>query len=149
MFLVILTLIIGVQINWTIIASSFDIKNPYCASKNVAKFLKENNYDKNKIYMLGYRPIAINPYFEKNLYQNSYQGKSYGIWQRIPNEKLITDNPEIFIVAKQRLFKDTSYLEIVENENYKKYTFDGNMVFKNKIRESNAYFVYVRKDLIK
>ena len=148
-FLVILTMIIGIQINWTVISSIYDIKNPYCASKNVAGFLKENNYDKNKIYMLGYRPIAINPYFEKNLYQNSTQNKSFYIWQKIPNEKLKISNPEIFIVAKQRRFDDETFFEVVENDNYKKYNFKGNMVFKNNIRESNAFFVYVRKDLIK
>ena len=148
-FLVILTMILGIQLNWSLVSSIYDIKNLYCASKNVAKFIKENNYDKNKIYMLGYRPLAINPYFDKNIYQNSTQDKTFYIWQRIPNDKLKTKNPEIFIVAKQRLFKDMAWLDIVENDKYKKYTFDGNMVFKNKIRESNAYFVYIRKDLIK
>ena len=99
--------------------------------------------------MLGYRPSAINPYFEKNLYQNSTQNKSFYIWQKIPNEKLKISNPEIFIVAKQRRFDDETFFEVVENDNYKKYNFEGNMVFKNNIRESNAFFVYVRKDLIK
>ncbi|MBR1908884.1 hypothetical protein IJ818_08115 [bacterium] len=139
-----------IQIGWSFSAMRFDYYNNYCASKDAAEFIKDNNLDKSKIYTLSnFKTLALNPYFEKNIYLNSIGGKSYNIWIKNREDNFfVSDDFDVLVFSKQN-YENENYLTKIDENKYKKYTFNADMIFKNKIRESNAFFLYVRKDLIK
>ena len=69
-FNIFIVLVCFVQIFWSIKSSINDYKYIYSPSKQVADYIKKYNYQELKIYADKYITVAINPYFEKNIFDN-------------------------------------------------------------------------------
>ena len=147
---ILVLLICITQFYWTISSIIYDYNNKYSASRDVAAFLKENNYEEKTIYGLNYSVTAINPYFEYNLWENKNTSKSFEIWsinkQYMTHEELIEGKADIYVVSKFRSHWFGDVIEELENQEYEKYEFDGHTYIKNAIYEPEGYIVYIKKD---
>ena len=154
LFSIVFIVISGIQIYYSVMSCNYDLNRMYSASNDVARFLKNSNYQDKKIYGVGYSPTAIEPFFEKSIFANKKNGKGYYEWRyNNPNylsiDDMKKDMPDIVIMAA---FRDYIYLPIVnrtESSNlYEKYYFEGATFVKDDIFENEGFYVYVRTDLI-
>ena len=122
----------------------FDYKKPYGSGKAVSEFLKDYVENENiKISAVGYYPIGVNAYYDKNIYFNR-PGKSYYFWCENNNYSKIsfddTMNSDI-IVSDER--------SVPIYKGYKEYIFDENIVFKipneRATRNNIKMYVYVKE----
>ncbi|MCI9063188.1 MAG: hypothetical protein HFJ17_01065 [Clostridia bacterium] len=136
-----------VQIYWTFSSVNFDLNYKYSASKDVAEFLKNNNYQEKIVYGLGYSVTGIQPYFEKNIFKNENTEKSFYLWRYnngyLANDEIIANKAEIYVISSLYI---NDYLDVVEKlefEGYDKYQFYGNTYVKNNVNEPEGYIVYI------
>ena len=112
-----------VQIGWSVISINFDAKNNYSASKDVANFIKENNYK--TIYGYGYDIVAIQPYFSHNIYKNLNTEQSIWIWSAnenkyVMNISTIDDDVNVYIFSDYYLNNYKDIYEKLKEKGYKK-----------------------------
>lgn len=147
---ILVLLICITQIYWTISSVIYDYNNKYSASRDVATFLKENNYEEKTIYGLGYSVTGINPYFEYNLWENRNTSKSFMLWSKnrdyMTNKELIEGKADIYVVSTFYLHLYDDVIEEIENQEYEKYEFYGHTYIKTAIYEPEGYIVYIKKD---
>lgn len=145
-FYVILTFVFLIQVLWSYNCAVFDIKNDYSGSKKLAEFIKENNLTENKIQGLGFHIVAIQPYFEKNIFDNL--SSSYWKWDKKSEENYISNNKKNVPVV---IFDDkdaqiyTEKLNVIK-QNYKKYHFDGTLFVKGQAEETTAFTIYILEE---
>lgn len=143
---IVLALIFTVHIFWNIKCSLYDYKNNYCASKDVAQFLKANNLINQKIDGLGFRTVAVVPYLEGKIYEN-YSGKSYWEWKKsFYDEQKRTDkefSPVVILdVAVAGEYKNM--IPLLDN-NYKRYKFEGYLCAKGNLIQAESFIVFIKK----
>ena len=100
----VLFLILFIQVCWNIASLSYDYKNAYSASKEVAYYLKEHDIDSKEIYGLGYSVTAINPYFDNNIFANYNSSKSFYWWKTdknyMTNDEMLDNLADVYIISK-------------------------------------------------
>ena len=137
-----------VQIYWTTSSIIYDFNNNYSASKEVATFLKENNYEEKKIYGLGYYVTGIQPYFEYNIFENRNTDKSFQLWKKnngyMNQDELINNEADIYVISNYYFFQYYKVMNVLEERGYYKYEFNGYTYIKNNRYEPEGYIVYVK-----
>lgn len=142
-FYVILTFIFLIQILWSYNSAIFDIKHNYSGSKQIAEFIKENNLTKYKIQGLGFHTVAIQPYFEKNIFDNF--SESYWRWDKKSQDNYISHNKEntpVIIIDDFEAKLHTEKLKLIK-KHYKEYHFDGTLYVKGQAKETSAFTIYI------
>ncbi len=75
-----LAIVMAVQIVWGIRAFVYDMKNPYSGTQAVADFIKINELENAKIFMVGHTCSGVLPYFKKNIFANYNGGNKPAFW---------------------------------------------------------------------
>ena len=147
---ILITGICLVQIIWTFKTYRYDVTEKYSASRDVAEFIKQYNYEELNIYGLGYSVTAIQPYFEKNIFDNKESDKAFNFWKMdgmyFPTENFEID-ADMYVVSEiyveEPIIKN-AYKKI-DKSLYEEYKFEGNLYIKDDIFESEGYIVLVKK----
>ena len=140
-----LILIFLIQIYWSVSAINYDFSNNYSASKDVAEFLKENDYENKTIYGLGYSVTAIQPYFEKNIFANQNTNKSFYLWKDNNGyDTKVNDNVDICVISALYINSYKDVIEWLKSNDYREINFEGYTYLKNNIYESEGYKVYIK-----
>lgn len=151
-------ILISVMIIYNVCSISSGINDytyQYSGAKEMTAYIKEMNYENEEIYAFGYKPVALLPYFENNLYKNReytfYRWSSKNIdFYNYTNFKTIDktqfkDVPQ-YILLEYNLAdsKLRSAIEMIENtglyEIYHKTT--GMLFFKNSYSEGECFILY-------
>ena len=144
---IIMVFICIIQISWSVSSSIYDLKNNYSSSKEVANFLKANNYQNQSIYGLGYSVASIEPYFSQNIFKNFKTNKSFWIWSKkspyMSNQDMLNNKAKIYIISLFYKNKFSDIIKILEDLEYKKYYFDGHTYIKNSIYEQESFIIYI------
>lgn len=146
-FYILLAFILLVHINWSWKCSVFDMKNNYSASKDVAEFIKENNLQGKEIYGMGYKTVALQPYFSTNLYKN-YQNKAYWQWNKAfyrEQEAVNLQDKQVIIMDMQAY--DSYFPKLITKlqEPYNTYFFNGSLFAKGKPEEEESFMLLIQK----
>ena len=143
-----------IQIFYSYNSADYDYHNLYSASYQVADYIKNNNLEIKKIYALGYSTTAIQPYFDKNPFDNIKSGKTYCSWKiddpdSMTLEEIKEDMPDVFIISNFRDYNYISMLNRLEsNKIYEKYTFVGNTYIKDDIYETESFYIFISQNLL-
>lgn len=144
-------IVLCIQISWSFRTAYYDYYNNHSGGKAAADFIQNNHYDKSEIYGLGYYPTTIEPYFNKNIFNNRSNHKAYYVWSLsngdLTNKEIIKDLPDVVVYGK---FEQKRYHKIImalKNKNYKCYSFKGATYFKNSIYESQKFYVWVNPNM--
>lgn len=65
-----LLLAVVIQSTWSAFAGTNDLLAPYTGAKDVADYIKRNRLATGKLWMFGQHCIAIQPYFDQNIFSN-------------------------------------------------------------------------------
>ncbi len=153
MLIAIIIVIFMIQIFWSVKTAAYDISNPYSGAFKAAQFIKVNHYDQQRIYGLGYNATALEPYFDKNIYQNKGENKAYYYWSKnngdLTTDQILDNLPPIVVLADFNKGEFPGVEDDLVSLNYQVFEFNGASYIKNNIYESQKYLIYVRKDLVK
>ena len=134
------------QIGWSAVTIGYDFNNNYSASKDVAVFIKQNNYEDKNIYGLGFDSTALQPYFEHNIFKNM---DTKGAWSwkkdsgRVEDKTLLNDG-DVFVIDDFRIERYRRLYDELVKKGYKDHYFEGYMFAKTYIYESKGYHVLVK-----
>lgn len=147
-FVVIVCLVQGY---WNVSSIIYDYNNNYTGAYDTYKYLEDYVNDDYKIYGFGYSKTAINPYFDKNIFDNKLIDKAFHIWISGSKEMNLMDvidpNVDIFVISD---FYKNDYLSLIsflEYNDYEKYEFEGFSYIKDHIYETQGFIVYKKKKL--
>lgn len=162
-----ITVMLLIQVLWNIQSISFDYNNLYSPAKEIADFIKQiDDYENKKIYGINYISIAIQAYFEKNVFDNFNTDKANYCWstsngyytlqeieENMPDVCVIAINvPNIYIGNQDAISKSArgdakKLIEKLKQKNYIEYNFIGNLYLKNYISEQHNFLVYVKQGI--
>ena len=139
-----------IQIYWTVNNSIYDYKESYSPAKEVADFIKTQDYENMKIYGLDFYESAINAYFDKNIFYNWNKDTRFFYWNKnsiyyklpFDTETLLKENVDMVIITP--IYQKIDRTEM--KKYYDEYIFDGSTYFQTEIYESMKTYVYIKKD---
>jgi len=136
-------LVLGSQIYWAASVSISDFRGTYSAGEAVSRYIKENELEDKKIYATGFWTTAVLPYFDGNIFDNHNDGQKPAFWlwsdrrKRIEDlEAILRDQPDLIIIARPPSdLKEIGGYRFVG-------IFEGNLYWKNRIKEKNDLGVF-------
>lgn len=150
-----IALVLGVQIFWTIKSFTYDLNKNYSASHQVASYIKENNLQNGKIFITGWKSIAVLPYFDRNIFYNLNNGSDKRFWFWSTNnttelgvdscvrEKVQKDRPNTIIVSSHYIPRRKT----ISFEGYKYVRlFKGFLCWKTRRYEPESYLLFRREE---
>lgn len=149
--LISLTIVLAVQVYWSMNIIRRDFEQSYSGSYEVAEYIKKNNLEKQKIFISGWKTAAIHPYFDKNIFYNYNDGsdKRFWIWSNTNQtplgassaviESIQNDQPDVVIFASDHL--DLNAIKEVKGYHLER-VFPGYLFWKTGIHELNSYWLF-------
>ena len=152
---VLITIVLATQVYWSAFAIHHDIQNNYSGSYDLAGYIKENQLENQKIFASGWKSIAVQPYFDKNIFYNHNKGSGQRFWnwsntnqthlganQQVLNT-IQKDQPDIVIFASDHLEPEA----ITNLQGYRlERVFDGRLFWKTGVHEFNYYWLFRRAE---
>ena len=145
-FYIMMLFIFSMHIFWSWECSLFDIQKEYSASRSVAKFIKENNLNSQNIIGFGYKTVAIQPYFNENIYVN-YDKESFWKWQKdfyARQKNIQFKNYPVIVIDTAFDDNFTKIIKDLQNDYYS-YFFNGCLYEKGHPEEDESYVILVKK----
>lgn len=129
------------QIYWGLKSVQFDINENYCASKTISDYIKAEALLNKNIAVVGFKSVAIYPYFEQNIFYN-LDDHSLSSWKKEIRENSVKNikkrKPDILIFPKD---DDLEYNYLIDGYIARR-EFCGYLFSKGVIKENNCYFLY-------
>lgn len=151
---VFLSLCLMTQVFWSVYSSVYDINNNYASSKDVANFIKKYNYESFDIYGATFYESGINPYFDKNIFDNWDQNIGFFYWntRNVFYKTTLSDKEyEMIIYSDIYLGMPADFFQkfdLIKND-YNLYYFPASTCAENFIYEPMGTYVYVLKKVDK
>lgn len=149
LLLLIFCIICLIQINWA--KETWRLEYTYMSSpsREIIADLIKNQYEEKKIYGVDYSVIAINPYFEKNIFSNLRNDKGYYLWSKNNNymteEEMINDPAEIYIIHTHGPTEENDIWRFLNSGDYERKDYLGLLFAKGEPYLSNYMSVFVKK----
>lgn len=144
------------QAGWSLNSMKYDLAHNYSASRDAAKYIKENNLQDKRIYMTGFHTISILPYFDKNIFCNyiNNQAPCFWLWSQAnniysePYLYLEKYDPDIIVMGVKDYIEELTPLNpfmLPSIPGYRpvKY-FDGGLYWKNSPYETDSFAIFER-----
>jgi hypothetical protein len=153
--LVLMTVVLGVQVYWSAYAAHNDFYHSYSGSVEVAKYIRSNQLENRKIFVSGWKTMAIQPYFDDNIFYNYNNGSALRIWlwskynqtELGINPGIIsriqTDQPDLVIFASDHI--NLQMPPDITGYQFAGF-FEGNLFWKTGIYEQNSYWIYRKQE---
>jgi hypothetical protein len=144
-------IILLIHVYWTTQAASYDFKRNYSGSYDAARFIKDNNLEGKKIFVSGWKTLALMPYFDKNIFYNYNDGSPHRFWfwsTRNNNslgagadviENIENDQPDLVIFASDHM----ENVKEIAIPGYKVAgIFEGSLSWKSGLYEPDTFYVF-------
>jgi hypothetical protein len=154
--LLLASVVLAVQVYWSTYAVRFDFYHNYSGSYKVAEYIKANHLENKKIFVSGWRSIAILPYFDENIFANHNNGSKsrFWIWSAAQNktaigynpavaEAIVREQPDVVIFASDHI--DPKFTIHIEGYDFGG-AFEGFLCWKTGIYESDFYWVFRKQE---
>lgn len=148
LFYILFLIILIVQINWTVKSVKYDLKYDYSGMNKAAKFIKEKIKQNSIVYGFGYEIVGIQPFFDKNIFYNHKNDKTFYIWSKSVqpfNISQIFENQKADIIIIPLILINSERLLIDPNQ-YEIHFLDGNIYSKNRICGNEGFLVLNKKN---
>ena len=138
-----------IQCYYSYKAINYDYYNNYSGAKETANYINKYDYNKLKIYGIGFNTVAVNAYFEHNIFSNWNKNLAFFYWNtkskyykyQIDEISLINNNIDIIIASDFYIKYNNDILKY----NYNIYKFKGNSFTEDFVYEDNSYTIYISK----
>ena len=153
-FTALVTLVLAVQVYWSSYAIWNDFSYNYSGSYDLAQYIKENQLEDKKIFVSGWKSIAIQPYFDENIFYNLNDGSDLRFWFWSDSNRTVVgynpavveaiqkEQPDVVVFASDHLEPDTN----LELAGYRLAgVFEGNLFWKTGVYELDYYWVFLKE----
>ncbi|MDB5250152.1 MAG: hypothetical protein JWQ40_4546 [Segetibacter sp.] len=150
-----IALVLAVQAYWCFDALKYDLTSNYSGSYSLAKYIKKNGLQNEKIFVSGWKTISVLPYFNKNIFYNHNYGSNHRFWNWSVNNvtsvgatPFVLDTigcvqPEVVIFASDHI----PSRQRIELPGYKAVAFfKGYLCWKTGVIEPECYLVFRKKE---
>lgn len=140
------------QIYWSFATAKNDVNEPYSGSRDLAHYIKENDLQDSTIFGVHWSSMAVNPYFEGNVYANYDAPGDVSFWEWSDKNEMVEDYRTIDLLAPDFVVVPVKVpgMEDPANAQLKHYeqraVFGGNMYWKTGVLEPDLYILFERKD---
>jgi hypothetical protein len=147
----VLAVTLAFQVVWTLQALRYDFDHPYSGSRAAAQYIKERGIYRHVIYGSGFWAMALQPYFDHNIYANYHDGRppSFWLWEKrnrfgMPPARLADARPDYILYGikfrwDRKVPRYSGYREVR--------TFTGGMFYQVAVIEAETYVLFQREDL--
>jgi hypothetical protein len=144
--------VVGVQGYWAFETTAFDWKSPYSGSRETARYLRENGIAKASLYGFGFGAVAVQPYFDRNIFPNFRNGQpsAYYDWSEAYRnfeglEELKQTQPQYVLVGYKDAGEHVLTGRTVKKSGYRLIKhFDGDLYWHDDVLEPDAFDLYQR-----
>jgi len=144
----------------------FDVSHPYSGSAAAADFIKEHRLDQARLFGAGFSCLAIEPYFDHNVFANYRTSGHFAFWDwstRAPwfyqpphllnpaalrawQQSQIAQKPDFFLTPMKSRH-DPIYAEMLIAAGYKEVArFPGSLFWRNHVLEQETFRLFARGD---
>ena len=149
-FLVIVSVI---QLYWNISTCIYDVNYKYSSGLEVANFIKKYDYNEMIIYGSSFGDSAVNPYFDKNIFDNWNKDIGFFYWNTqnkfynhdFNEQFILNDKPDMVVTSD--LYAKLNY-QLLSNL-YNEYVFESYSYTEDFLYENMTMRVYVKKSIDK
>lgn len=138
-----------VQAVWWANSAGHDLHRPYSAAPAVAAYLEEEGLLEGTVWALGFHATGIQPYFDRNIFDNYNDGgeQAYWHWSRptwLEEERaeVVAAEPDTIVwgvkFPRQKAVWTLTDYEAVA-------TFEGDLYWKNRVVERDAFVILRRR----
>jgi hypothetical protein len=155
LFPILITFVLATQVFWTLSVIRNDYYQSYSGSYELAEYIKGNQLEDRKIFISGWKSVAISPYFDRNIFYNLNNGAEERFWKwsdsnetplgAFPEvvDSIQSEDPDIIIIASDHL--DLNDLNKIEGYRPKA-IFHGRLFWKTGFHELNSYWVFEKDE---
>lgn len=138
-----------VQVCWSGCSIIYECNNKYSSSMDVANFIKQYDYENMEILGASFNESGVNPYFDKNIYDNWNSDIGFFYWNtsNIYYDEDIYDKVYDIVVVSDFYIDSFMELGYSVDDRYNSYYFEGNSYIENYIYEPLGTTVYVLKEI--
>lgn len=157
---VIVVIVLCMYIVMTVLSIKIELSNNYSGAKDMVTYIKNiDDYENKEIFAIGYKCIALLPYFDENIYAN--RDITYYLWSRENSDRVLYhDNgyirmqkvfedygkkPEYILLQSHDITLKDEVIKAAINEQhcYKLiYVAEGENIFKGNYSETEQYYLY-------
>jgi hypothetical protein len=148
--LAMLAVVCLVQVSWSVRTALSDVNGSYSGSRELANYLKENKLEDSKIYAIHWASFALNPYFERNLFDNYRRPDDISYWDwseantMVENPDLIEGfRPDLVVFPVKIPGTEADMAEALPNYRQKA-VFWGEMFWKGGVLQPEVYLLFER-----
>ncbi len=146
----IVTALIALQCACGVFCVESEVKDSYSGSAQAVSFVKQALAQGATISAVDYHGTALQPYFEKNIFENRPGEVRYYIWSRTNHyiDKYQYEPKQLYdqIHSDLIVVQDFGEAKKLKFEGYRKIVFDGNMFYKFGHSDSTDMAIWVKKD---
>jgi len=144
--------VVGAQGYWTFETAAYDWTSNYSGSRDAARYLRDNGITKAGIEGFGFAAVALQPYFERNIFPNFRDGEPSGYydWSEAYRnfeglDDLAQERPEYVIVGYKDEEEKILTGRTVKKSGYQLVRhFEGNLFWHDEVLEPDAFDLYRR-----
>jgi hypothetical protein len=147
-------IVLATQVYWTGHAAFKDYKYNYSGAYELSQFIKNNKLENKKLFVSGWKSLAIMPYFDENVFYNYNEGAKnrYWLWS-IYNRNMLGAGQEVI----NRIEKEQPDFAVFASDHIDIYSeiripgydliqvFEGNLYWKTGLFEPDSFFVYRKR----
>lgn len=140
------------QIYWSFKTAVNDVQGPYSGSRELANYIKENDLQDSSIFGVHWSSMAINPYFEGNVYSNYDAPGDVSYWEWSDKNEIVEDyrtidllGPDFVVVPIKVAGMETPAFSGLKHYEQRA-VFDGSMFWKTGSLEPDIYLLFERRD---
>ena len=138
-----------VQGYWSLCSVRYEYSNKYSSSLEVANFIKRYDYENLNILGASFNESGVNPYFDKNIYDNWNEDIGFFYWNT--NNKYYDDYTYFkiydIVVVSDYYINHFNNLGYSVDDRYNSYYFEGYSFIEDYMYESLGTTVYVLKEI--
>lgn len=144
-------IVCAVQIGWAVTSMVYDWKKPYTGAMDAANFIRSVHADQAGINACNYSAVAIQPYFERNIFRNWPTANGAAFYHNSKDVHLeearpcLLGTPAYLIVVDWRGGLKDKYRESLARAGYSLVHYSpGQMTFQNGIEFYQDYLIFRR-----
>lgn len=147
-------LVLAVQVYWCAHSVGYDLRRNYSGGLDAARHIRAEGLDRARLYVSGWKAIAILPYFERNIFANHNRGSGVRFWswstanvtmmgaRPAVISRIERERPDAVIFASDHI----DPLHVIEIDGYRlAATFDGNLCWKTGLYEPDSFKLFLRE----
>jgi len=148
------------QIGWTVATVRYDWGADYSGARTAARYIRQHDLDRDRLFAFGFGTVALQPYFARNLFANDTLPYTFWDWSvrnpliarpsvaERPSDRqrwmasMLARHPDYFVVSLKFPFDDYRR-QLVEQGGFRPVaTFPGALFWKDHIQEREDFVVY-------